>query len=206
MSKGSNFYSFEKISKRIYDSNLEEYEKKCLEETYEYINCKNSRSYFAKNYVFKNTLSRMQMSALEGNSTFGENLCVGSKRRSYRTSTMLTRAMHSYLFSENLNILYVAPNSVLSAYIACEFRKIYDELPGFLKPGLDIHRGDRMVSKSGNKIRFCGPQSVLEMRGQNFDLLLVDELSRRSSESSALATQTLMNTTENVLYSIDLLS
>jgi hypothetical protein len=143
------------------------------EQLYELITSSKSCSYFARTHVIKKPLSLMQLNALETE----RSQDLGYERASFRTSTMLARALHTFVFKPNSTILYVT-NTLNSACDAqYVFRHMLESLPDYMVPPLKQMTRDTLVSEYGTRIQFR-PATANVGRGLSLNMLLIDNYSQ----------------------------
>ena len=130
--------------------------------------CSKSPSYFAQNFIFSKPLSDDQITWLES----GQSLGLGSDRQTRRTSTMLARALWSFVFKPEYKILYLTPKLQLAQSARQEFQHMYRQLPTWMSVPLHCDNRDQMENNCGSTISF-----KTAIQGQRMDLLLLDNTS-----------------------------
>lgn len=145
------------------------------EQLYELVTSSKSCSYFAQNYVIREQLASNQIHALEYNNS-GKVHDMGDGRRTFRTTTMLARAMWAFCFQPERTTLFITHRLDAAHDMSRWFLEKFEELPEYLRPGLVRKTRDELAADNGSNIRFR-PASANAGRGFSVSLMLLDNMS-----------------------------
>jgi hypothetical protein len=153
------------------------------EQIAEYIKCKNDIIYFVKNYVKIISLDKgmvlfdlypFQEDMIR---TFQENrfvVCMLS-RQSGKTTTVAAYLLYEAIFNENMRIAVLANKGDTAREILDRIKKMFEELPWFLKPGVREWNKGSIELGNGTRI-ISAATSSSSIRGQSMNVIYLDEL------------------------------
>lgn len=143
------------------------------EQVYELATSSKSCSYFARKYVIEQPLSTDQIVWLEHEKGLVQ---LGDVRRSYRTTTMIAKALWTFLFKHERTTLFVTHRLDAAHDMQRMFLGHYDRLPTFMKSGIKRATRDTIEGENGSTIKFR-PATPSVGRGFAINLLLLDNMS-----------------------------
>jgi hypothetical protein len=153
------------------------------EQVAEYIKCRDDIVYFVKTYVYIVSLDRgmipfslypyqeeMLRSFLENR--FSINLLA---RQMGKTTTVAAYLLYEAIFNKNMRIAVLANKGDTAREILDRIKKMFEELPWFLKPGVQEWNKGSIELSNGSKI-ISAATSSSSIRGQSMNIIYLDEL------------------------------
>lgn len=142
------------------------------EQVYELVTSSKSCSYFARNFVFPNVDS-LTLDQLKWLECEGGNTKLGSGRCTYRTTTMLAKALWTFIFKPEKTTMYLTPKQALAQSARYEFSRMYEQLPDYMKGMLKVNNRDQMVNDNYSTV-IIKTATANSTRGRGINLLLLD--------------------------------
>lgn len=140
---------------------------------YELVTSAKSCSYFVRNHVIRQPLTDNQLEWLEHDKGYK---FMNGGRRTYRTSTMLAKALWCLCFKPNSQVLYTAPRQFMVDEARYQFSNMLHGLPAYLRPELLIDNKNSVQAAFGSTVRFQA-MTRNSSRGLSIDLVLLDNTS-----------------------------
>lgn len=153
------------------------------EQVSEYIKCKADIVYFVKTYVKIISLDRgmipfmlypYQEDMLRAfhKNRFSINLLA---RQMGKTTTVAAYLLYEAIFRKNMRIAVLANKGDTAREILDRIKKMFEELPWFLKPGVQEWNKGSIELGNGTKI-ISAATSSSSIRGQSMNIIYLDEL------------------------------
>jgi hypothetical protein len=145
--------------------------------------CKNDLLYFAENYFYiidpdvgkvRINLYDFQKRVLRDIRDNRHSILL-SPRQASKTTIMTMAALHEACFKEYRGIVIVANKESTAIEIFRRVRMAYEELPGWLKPGVVEYGKTSAVFTNGSRISISTTTGSA-IRGTTLNLLLIDEM------------------------------
>jgi hypothetical protein len=153
------------------------------EQVEEYVRCKSDIVYFVKNYVKIISLDRGQVPfdlypfQEEMIRTFHDNrfvICLLGRQQG-KTTTVAAYLLYEAIFKKNVRIAVLANKGDTAREILDRIKKMFEELPWFLKPGVYEWNKGSIELSNGSKI-ISAATSSSSIRGQSMNIIYLDEL------------------------------
>lgn len=167
---------------RLKRSNVEiEYDLKMIQELER---CKNDPIYFIENYVYIKgmkgkalfKLFDYQKEMIKNYMTHSRNIVLAS-RQVGKTETSAAYILWFAIFHEEKTILIASNKSDNAKEIIGKVVYAYEELPDWIKPGIDENTWNKFSLQFENRSRIMAATTAVDTgRGLSIDLLYVDEL------------------------------
>ena len=93
---------------------------------------------------------------------------------SHNTTTAVTFILHSILFKKNYSVAVVANKLSMATEIITRLKDSYNYLPKWMQQGVAVWNARSITLENGSKV-VCDGTSAGSLRGNSFNLLLIDE-------------------------------
>lgn len=153
------------------------------EQIEEYLRCKNDIVYFVRNYV--KIISLDKGLVLFDLYPFQEEMIRAFKRDRYsinllsrqsgKTTSVAAYLLYETMFNANLRVAVLANKGDTAREILDRIKKMYEELPWFLKPGVIEWNKGSVEFSNGSRILSAATSSS-SIRGQSMNIIYLDEL------------------------------
>jgi hypothetical protein len=153
------------------------------EQVEEYIRCKRDIVYFIKNYVkivsLDHGLVPFELYDFQEEmvNTFRDNryvICLLARQMG-KTTTVAAYLLYEAIFKKNMRMAVLANKGDTAIEILDRIKKMFEELPWFLKPGVQEWNKKSIELSNGSKI-ISAATSSSSIRGQSMNIIYLDEL------------------------------
>lgn len=105
----------------------------------------------------------------------GKHVIGALPRRSGKSSLIAGLMLHSLIYGQRKNLLYVAPSMSMSSDVVMKLKELYDRIPKQLKPGIAKWDRYHITLDNGNSIDFHSLGSRDLFVGKRYDDMFFDE-------------------------------
>jgi hypothetical protein len=153
------------------------------EQVEEYIRCKRDIVYFIKNYVkivsLDHGLVPFELYDFQEEmvNTFRDNryvICLLARQMG-KTTTVAAYLLYEAIFKKNMRMAVLANKGDTAIEILDRIKKMFEELPWFLKPGVQEWNKKSVELSNGSKV-ISAATSSSSIRGQSMNIIYLDEL------------------------------
>lgn len=138
--------------------------------------------YFAEKYFsiinFKSGKQIIKLPQFQKNLLYNfvdnKNTIVLAPRQSFKTTTSLIYALWYAMFNSDKTVALLYHNKNMSKIALLELKTAYEDLPDFMKPGVNKYNSNCIEFDNGSQIISCGVTEDA-LRGQGISVIILDE-------------------------------